>query len=378
MFRSLFKKKSKNNQEASEIGVHIDHPILMHSIPACYAYLDALCLIHDGLSFQRIGSVGTGAYPKPIDEYKFMLNDREFCTLYLYAYHTTAMPLIPAPFITLNPNADSGIFDGMNTSENDSESSMSTMYLFQIIIRAVLLKNDCIVDPEVVWNEEWQETLDFALNKAGYEHSLELLILEEWDLYKVKNAELLELEFMDEFLAVFHHRKLVTYIPTYIQDRNQKIENAYTLILETINRIQAWLDNELLRIRLESDFTSSISDFSKIKQATTPFCNINLSCDSIGRFSIAYELDSRISEMVSEDMSSTLIRRIYEFTTGEIEDFVRIISLNGDCIKIFEGLLNMPEEDRHYELIKVERNAEESIATLLNKLELKDDIDEES
>ena len=377
MFKSLFKKKSNNNQEVSEIGLHIDHPILMRSIPDSYAYLGALCLLHDGLSFQRIGSVGTGAYPKPIDQYEFTLTGRKFCTLYLYAYHTKSTPLIPAPFITLNPNADSGIFDGMNTSENDLESSMSGMYLLQIIIRAVLLKNGRIADSEVVWNEEWQETLDFALNKAGYEHSLELLILEEWDLYKSKNAELLELDFTDEFLAAFHHWKLVRYIPTYIQDRNQKIEKAFASILEAINRIQAWLDNETLRIRLESDFTSAISDYSCIKQATTSFCNINLSCDSIGRFTIAYEIDSRISEMISDDMSSTLIRRIYEFTSGEMEGFVKIISLNGDCIKIFERLLDMPAKDRNYEVITVERNAEESISTLLTKLELKDNPDEE-
>jgi hypothetical protein len=125
MFKSLFKKKSNNNQEVSAIGLHIDHPILMRSIPDSYAYLGALCLLHDGLSFQRIGSVGTGAYPNPIDEYEFMLNGREFCTLYLYAYHNKSTPIIPSPFIALNPNADLGIFESMNTVESDSDGSVS-------------------------------------------------------------------------------------------------------------------------------------------------------------------------------------------------------------------------------------------------------------
>ena len=39
----------------------------------------------------------------------------------------------------------------------------------------------------------------------------------------------------------------------FIQDRNEKIEKAYYSSIETINRIQGWLDDELLRTKIESD-----------------------------------------------------------------------------------------------------------------------------
>jgi hypothetical protein len=81
--------------------------------------------------------------------------------------------------------------------------------------------------------------------------------------------------------------------------------------------------------------------------------------------------------MVSDNMASTLIRRIYEFTPGELEPFVGFVSLDMDCIKYFE--ISLHNVDNEYcRLVEVEKNEEKSIQDLFNNLELRDDIDEET
>ena len=81
--------------------------------------------------------------------------------------------------------------------------------------------------------------------------------------------------------------------------------------------------------------------------------------------------------MVSDNMASTLLRRVYEFTPGGMEPFVKFVSLSMDCVTYFENTLKHVHED-NYELIVVKGHEEESIADLLNKIELKDDADEET
>ena len=97
-----------------------------------------------------------------------------------------------------------------------------------------------------------------------------------------------------------------------------------------------------------------------------------------GRYNIEYGIDSGILTMVPDNMASTLLRRIYEFTPGEMEPFIRIVSLNMDCITYFENTLSSVKNGAGYKLIEVERNEEKSIGDMLSKLELKDDVDEET
>jgi len=48
-----------------------------------------------------------------------------------------------------------------------------------------------------------------------------------------------------------------------------------------------------------------------------------------------------------------------------------------ECVTYFENTLKHVHDD-NYELIEVKRHEEESIADLLSKIELKDDVDEET
>lgn len=52
--------------------------------------------------------------------------------------------------------------------------------------------------------------------------------------------------------------------------------------------------------------------------------------------------------MLGEAMASTLIRRIYEYTPGQMSAFVRIGSLYHDCMETFNQILeDMETESFH-------------------------------
>lgn len=148
--------------------------------------------------------------------------------------------------------------------------------------------------------------------------------------------------------------------------------------MKSLHRIQAWQDNEKVRVRIEADYLKSIKNFSYISQITTPFIVIILGCDSLGRFQLTYGLDSNYLIILPDDMASTLIRRIYQFTSDEMEPFVSIISLSMDCISMFENLLKESKSNQAIQIIEVQRNPFNSIEEMLNGIDLKDNVDEKT
>ncbi len=124
-----------------------------------------------------------------------------------------------------------------------------------------------------------------------------------------------------------------------IKERNGKLLLAYDNILITIDRIQGFLEDEYLRNRIESKMFLNEETKTTILQCTTPWILLSLGCDSIGRYNIVYSIDYRIQEMIGQEMSSGIIRRIYEYTPGDMEPFVRIGSLYVDCIEVFNKLI---------------------------------------
>jgi hypothetical protein len=292
MFNSLFNRNKNNDSEDKmKMGLVKDVPILMHSITASYVYLDSLCSIANGLSYERIGGVPVSGFPNVVDQYHFTHNGNFFCEIFVYAYHTENLNFIPTPFKELNPNVNNEIFTQTQKS------------------------------------------------KHRYMRSIAHLVLE----------------------------------------RNERLLKSYDAIIDTINRIQAWQDNDLLRKRMEIDTNKGDDDNSlgviAMKNCITPFCFVSIGCDVFGRYKMSYGIESQILRMISDNMASTLLRRIYEFTSGELEPFVGFVSLSMDCISYFEGAMKNIEADS-YNLIEVKRNEEKSISDLINNLEFKDDVDE--
>lgn len=372
MFNSFFKRdKSTVSNSTSEVGLVENKPILLCSIASSYVYLDALVKISKGLEYKRIGPLAVVDFPEVIDRYVFTLNGNSFCNLYIYAYHNDNQYIIPSPFKQLNASVDESIFVLNHSARHRYISTIADM---------VLTKNGIIQYQNEVWSPEKNRLLIKLRSDLGYEDELEKLIIDEYVEMKNHNPEIKKYDFINFFIERFHNKNLVKYTPEFIHERNEKILSAYNSIIETINRIQAWLDNELIRRRIEFNTLKSdnnLLDFSEINKCITPFCFISLGCDVFGRFNLVYGIDSRILNMVSDNMASTLIRRIYEFTPGELEPFVGFVSLDMDCITYFENSLQNVDNE-NCRLIEVRRNEEKSIQDMFNNLELRDDIDEET
>lgn len=132
-----------------------------------------------------------------------------------------------------------------------------------------------------------------------------------------------------------HNLQFEKNAPDFVKERNIRIKEAYQFALITIDRIQGFLEDEYLRGRIESDMTKKEGIKSTILQCTTPFCIVSLGCDKMGRYNIVYSVDHRIQEMLGKEMASGLIRRIYQFTPGDMEPFVLIGSLYHDCVETY-------------------------------------------
>ncbi len=372
MFKSFFNKNKSAESNTKPIdGLVKEKPVLLYSIATSYNYLDALCSIAEGLEYKRIGPLTVDGFPEVIDYYKFNLKGEPFCDIFIYAYHSDNLFVIPAPFKELNNAIDESIFILNHSGQYRYLRTIADM---------VLTKNGIVQYTGEVWSTEKNNILNKLINDLGYGDELGKLILDEYEELKNNYNEIQKIGFTELFTANFHNEKIVRYTPEFIQERNNKMSSAYHSLIVTINRIQAWLDNDLLRKRIEfttSEEHKNILGVSELKKVITPFCIISLRCDVFGRYNLAYGIDSHILNMLTSNMASTLIRRIYEFTPGELEVFVAFDSLSMDCITYFENFLKYIEGE-NFKLIEVERNEEKSISDMFNNLKLNEDIDEET
>lgn len=200
------------------------------------------------------------------------------------------------------------------------------------------------------------ESIELTLKALGFHKTefLEQLVLEEWAKQKELNNDLIPFAFAREFVMNYHNTKIEKFAPQYVIDRNRKISEAYSKIIITIEKIQGLLNDEGLRTRIESNLIKQKFTKSTISQCTTPFCVISLGCDEMGRFNIIYSVDYRFQEMISEDFASTFIRRIYYFTSGEMEPFVRIGSLYADCTQYYNQLIEESKKEDYHKIVKKE------------------------
>lgn len=153
-----------------------------------------------------------------------------------------------------------------------------------------------------------------------------------------------------------HNLQYETSAPDFIKDRNKRFRESYKNLVITIDRMQGFLDDEYLRGRIESDMTKKTGVKSTIVQCSTPFCIISLGCDEMGRYNLVYSIDYRIQEMIGPDMASTLIRRIYQVTPGDMEGFVRIGSLYHDCIESFNQMIQELQTETFHSFTLKQKN----------------------
>lgn len=139
-----------------------------------------------------------------------------------------------------------------------------------------------------------------------------------------------------------------------VQNCNNALEQAFLNIEETLMRVQSWLKPEELRFSVKSDFLNSQQSQSLIKQITTPFAILSLGCSPEGIFSIVYSLDHRIKDLIGDYFTNTLLRRIYEFTNGDLEGKIHIGSLNTDCFSTISQMIDLAENNPYHILSTID------------------------
>ncbi len=254
------------------------------------------------------------------------------------------------------------IFNKKKTEKKESNNSEGNNVndYFQTF-RTLLNSSLCRIGADEVCNiskneysQQNEENHIKLLESLKYNYTFDEVVVKELKEYKKTNVNPSKLEFIENYYSIFHHKKLAEFTPECIQSRNAKIESAYNHIIECINRIQGWLDDESSRLKIESDYSNSQKHLSTIYQCTTNFCIISLGCDHWGRYNIVYTIDYRILEIVGNDFASTLIRRIYEYTPGEMGPFVKINTLYGDCIDIFKDILQLCKTEKNHKITQQE------------------------
>ena len=132
-------------------------------------------------------------------------------------------------------------------------------------------------------------------------------------------------------------------LPEFNQEINQKLEQAFNSIKETIRRIQGFQEDEQLRWVVFTDGKNSQKYISTIEQISTRFCIISLGADEEGRYNVVMSIDQHINEKIGLNLATTLVRRMMEFTPGMLENSFVIHSFYTDCDEI---LANILEEHR--------------------------------
>ncbi len=269
-------------------------------------------------------------------------------------------------------------------SDKESQDSQVNAYMevFQDLVNSSLAKlgvdEKCNISKNENWGQQDEENHNNLLSDLGYDELFDRVVLEELQHHKKNASNLTRTDFAQNFYSNFHHIKISQFVPEPIQLRNDKLLSAYKGIIECINRIQGWLDDEFLRGKIESDYRNSGGHITTIYQCYTPFCAVSLGSSSGGHFNIIYSIDYRIKEIIGRDFANTLIRRIYEFTPGEMESFVDFGSLYGDCIAIYDEVLESAKTEEHHQFTIANRFEYDSIEDLISKLEFKDNSDQDS
>lgn len=363
----------KPDIQIENYGTSLENPVLLSSIRAGYNYCDKLRHIDEDLEYTRIGSNRVPEFEKPVDAYDFKRFGEDFCTIYIYAYHSENIEEVPQPFFALDkePFFLENLLEEMEITEEeggDPEELLEAMLrdeeedppskgeLFSYLVRKILTKHGKFAptsDAEpITWTAEDQDRLIRQIHELGVSPLLEPLVLQEWEDYTKRIHRPHREFFIHSFLPSYHHSKLAPYLPREAQEKNEQVKKAYDQLLQVINRIQFFAD-EGQQERVESNLREKQGTVSLLKECNTNFCALRLYSDFSGRCNIEYWLDPDIFKMLHEKPVSTLLRSIYESTPG-LEERVNCRSLTYDCETWFEDMKNECNYEEEYRLLRAE------------------------
>ena len=187
---------------------------------------------------------------------------------------------------------------------------------------------------------DWEDLVE-EMKEIGFAPNLELLVMDEWRKALAQDRAADTKDFGLRFVATFCTAYIEPVVPGFVRERNRKLLGAYHQVVEAIKRTQGWLQEEELRERIATVEGAGLIGEYTICECVTRFCYVCIVCDRMGRYSLLYSVDSDLAAKISKVFASVLIRRIYQFTPGEMEPFVLIGSLYADCSKSFDSLASV-------------------------------------
>ncbi|MDT0688736.1 hypothetical protein RM549_03015 [Salegentibacter sp. F188] len=200
--KSFLKKASI---DIEDYGTSVDNPVLVNSIAAGRSFCTRLAQLDEDMEYERRGSTSTELLPKPVDIYDFNFFGRHFCTIYVYAYHSTNIEEVPLTFHDLERMEElamDAIFNGYE------EEAIGLADVFHTLVASYLLKNGidqygCKITNEKEWAVEDQELIDLALLDLGKTENIEKEIMREWNAYAEKSLKPHCRFFINEFIKSY-------------------------------------------------------------------------------------------------------------------------------------------------------------------------------
>jgi hypothetical protein len=144
-----------------------------------------------------------------------------------------------------------------------------------------------------------------------------------------------------------------TDLPEDVKQRNEILVSAFNSMKECIRRIQYWIEEEWVRVYIQSDFYKDDRVKYIMEQIETSFCVISLGTADNGEFSIALSIDSQINKKIGYYFSSILLRRLFEFTPEVCVNNVRIMNFSMDCDENLKKILDERENGIGFHTVSV-------------------------
>jgi hypothetical protein len=188
---------------------------------------------------------------------------------------------------------------------------------------------------------ELNETIECLLDTLDLMPEFQEYLLEKHKVYQSLKPTHTHEEFIMSFVAQFRNTDLVELLPFHAKKINFKVEQAYYEIVSSIKEIQKDIPQSNLRTIAESDLTKVNINRTKLHQCNTPFCLVVLKCNGYGQYNIVYAIDKNSIELIGNELTSNLLRKIYEHSSNELSKFLHVYSLNDNCFTDFEEVLKM-------------------------------------
>jgi hypothetical protein len=226
-------------------------------------------------------------------------------------------------------------FTSNETTSLDSPTQPIPSDDFHTLITTILNKTNLGPINEV------NETIESLLHSLDLMPEFQEYLLEKYKEYQSLKPNHTQEEFIVSFGAKFKNTDLVELLPFHAKKINFKVEQAYYEIVKSIKEIQKEIPQSNLRTIAESDLTKVNINRTKLHQCNTPFCLVVLKCSGYGQYNIVYAIDKNSIDQIGNELTSNLLRKIYEHTSHELSKFLQVYSLKDDCFSDFEEVLKM-------------------------------------